>query len=57
LVSEQALGKTGQARIEAALRYALHESWREFLAFVRGEDFINDDGGQTENCCIGGWPY
>jgi hypothetical protein len=31
--------------MQAALRYALHESWREFLLFVRGEDFINDDGG------------
>jgi hypothetical protein len=23
---------------------ALHESWQDFLIFVRGEDFINDDG-------------
>jgi hypothetical protein len=26
-----------------ALRHALHESWRDFLIFVLGEDFINDD--------------
>jgi hypothetical protein len=31
--------------MQAALRYALHESWRDFLIFVRGEDFIDDDGG------------
>jgi hypothetical protein len=31
--------------MQAALRYGLHESWGEFLLFVRGEDFINDDGG------------
>jgi hypothetical protein len=31
--------------MQAALRYALHEMWREFLLFVRGEDFIDDDGG------------
>jgi hypothetical protein len=24
--------------------HALHESWQDFLIFVRGEDFINDDG-------------
>jgi hypothetical protein len=24
---------------------ALHESWQDFLIFVRGEDFINDDDG------------
>jgi hypothetical protein len=24
---------------------ALHESWQDFLIFVRGEDFINDDNG------------
>jgi hypothetical protein len=31
--------------LQVALRYALHESWREFLFFVRGEDFLDDDGG------------
>jgi hypothetical protein len=31
--------------MQAALRYALHESWQEFLRFVRGVDFIDDDGG------------
>jgi hypothetical protein len=31
--------------MQAALRYALHESWCDFLIFVRGEDFINDDSG------------
>ena len=31
--------------IQAALRYGLHDSWEEFLLFVRGEDFIDDDGG------------
>jgi hypothetical protein len=31
--------------MQAALRYALHETWRDFLFFVRGEDFIDDDGG------------
>jgi hypothetical protein len=25
--------------------HALYESWQDFLIFVRGEDFINDDGG------------
>jgi hypothetical protein len=24
---------------------ALHESWQDFLIFVRREDFINDDDG------------
>jgi hypothetical protein len=24
---------------------ALHESWQDFLIFVRGKGFINDDGG------------
>jgi hypothetical protein len=24
---------------------ALHESWQDFLIFVRGEGFINDDDG------------
>jgi hypothetical protein len=24
---------------------ALHESWQDFLIFVWGEDFINDDDG------------
>jgi hypothetical protein len=24
--------------LQAALRYALHETWRGFLIFVRGED-------------------
>jgi hypothetical protein len=32
-------------RMQAALRYAPHETWRDFLLFVRGEDFIDDDGG------------
>jgi hypothetical protein len=32
--------------MQAALRYALHESWQEFLLFVRGENFIDDDGGK-----------
>jgi hypothetical protein len=32
--------------MQAALRYGLHESWWDFLIFVRGEDFINDDGGK-----------
>jgi hypothetical protein len=31
--------------IRAALRYAVHETWRDFLLFIRGEDFIDDDGG------------
>ena len=31
--------------MQAALRYALHQSWRDFLLFVRGEDGDNDDGG------------
>jgi hypothetical protein len=31
--------------MQAALRYAVHETWRDFLRFVRGEDFIDDDGG------------
>jgi hypothetical protein len=31
--------------MQAALRYALHEMWREFLVFVQGEKFVNDDGG------------
>jgi hypothetical protein len=31
--------------LQAAVRYALHETWGEFLLFVRGEDFIDDDGG------------
>jgi hypothetical protein len=31
--------------MQAALRYALQETWREFLLFVRGEDFIDDDRG------------
>ena len=31
--------------MQAALRYALHESWRYFLVFVRGEDGDNDEGG------------
>jgi hypothetical protein len=26
------------------------KSWQALLIFVRGEDFINDDIGQTENC-------
>jgi hypothetical protein len=34
------------ARLVMTLPYhALHESWRDFLIFVRGEDFINDDDG------------
>jgi hypothetical protein len=28
------------------------KSWQDFLIFVRGEDIINDDIGQTENY----WP-
>jgi hypothetical protein len=32
--------------MQAALRYALHETWRDFLLFVRGENFIDDDGGK-----------
>jgi hypothetical protein len=32
--------------MQAALRYAVHETWREFSLFVRGEDFIDDDGGK-----------
>jgi hypothetical protein len=31
--------------MQAAFRYALHETWQDFLLFVRGEDFIDDDGG------------
>jgi hypothetical protein len=31
--------------MQAALRYALHESWRDFLIFVRGDDANTDDGG------------
>jgi len=31
--------------MQAALRYAVHESWRDFLIFVRGEDGDNDGGG------------
>jgi len=31
--------------MQAALRYALHKSWRDFLIFVRGEDGDNDLGG------------
>jgi hypothetical protein len=31
--------------MQAALHYALHESWRDFLIFVRGEDADNDPGG------------
>jgi len=30
---------------QAALRYALHETRRDFLIFVRGEDALNDPGG------------
>jgi hypothetical protein len=31
--------------MQAALRYALHASWRDFLIFVGGEDANSDDGG------------
>jgi hypothetical protein len=31
--------------LDPALCHALHESWQDFLIFVRGEGFINDDGG------------
>ena len=31
--------------MQAALRYALHKTWRDFLIFVRGEDADTDDGG------------
>jgi hypothetical protein len=31
--------------MQAALRYALHETRREFLLFAHGEDFVDDDGG------------
>jgi hypothetical protein len=31
--------------MQAALRYALHASWRDFLIFVRGDDGDSDDGG------------
>ena len=31
--------------MQAALRYGLHDSWGGFLLFVRGEDFIGDEGG------------
>jgi len=30
--------------LQAALRYTLHESWRDFLVFLRGEDGDNDAG-------------
>jgi hypothetical protein len=31
--------------MQAALRYALHQSWRDFLLFVLDEDSDDDDGG------------
>ena len=31
--------------MQAALRYALHETWRDFLIFARGEDADSDPGG------------
>ena len=31
--------------MQAALRYAIHASWRDFLIFVRGDDNSTDDGG------------
>jgi hypothetical protein len=31
--------------MQAALRYALHSSWRDFLIFVRGDAPYTDDGG------------
>jgi len=31
--------------MQAALRYALHESWRDFLLFVKGVDDDFDDDG------------
>jgi hypothetical protein len=31
--------------MQAALYYALHETWRDFLIFIRGEDAYSDPGG------------
>jgi hypothetical protein len=31
--------------MQAALRYALHETWRDYLLFVSGEDIDRDRGG------------
>jgi hypothetical protein len=36
----------GATRLEMTyLDSVLHESWQDFLIFVRGEGFINDDDG------------